>query len=71
MEDEITLKDYVLTNINAEGYYVVKLKDGNSYKIYKDGNRDYILKDGKEIYLSNDVRKAVLSNIREYEKYGI
>lgn len=71
MENEITLKDYVLTNINAEGYYVVKLKDGNSYKIYKNGNRDYILKDSKEVYLSDEVRKAVLSNIREYERYGI
>ena len=69
--DEIQLEEYELTNIDIEGYYVVRLKDGNSYRIYKDGDRDYILKDGKEIYLSNEVRKAVLSNIREYERYGI
>lgn len=69
--DEITLKDYVLTNLNLEGYYVVKLKDGNSYKIYKEGKRDYIMKNRKKIYLDDEVRKIVLSDIREYERYGI
>ena len=68
---EVTLKDYILTNINASGFYVIKLKDGNSYKLYKDGKRDYIVINNKKIYLDDDVRKAVLSNIREYEKYGI
>ena len=71
MSEEITKEDYVLTNLNLEGYYVIKLKDGNSYKIYKEGNKDYILKDNKKIYLSNEVRNWVLSEIRQYEHYGI
>lgn len=70
-EQLIGVDDYVLTNINLDGYYVVRLKDNKEYKIYKDGKRDYIIKDDKKIYLSNEVRKAVLSNIREYERYGI
>ena len=69
--DEITKVDYVLTNINLDGYYVIKLGDGNSYKIYKEGSRDYILKDNKKIYLDKQVRNWVLSSIREYERYGI
>lgn len=69
--DEITKEDYVLTNINLDGYYVIKLRDGNSYKIYKEGSRDYILKDNKKIYLDKQVRNWVLSSIREYERYGI
>lgn len=70
-EKLITREDYVLTNINLDGYYVVRLKDDKEYKIYKEGKRDYILKDGKKIYLDDNVRNAVLSNIREYERYGI
>ncbi len=68
---EITKEDYVLTNINIDGYYVIKLKDGNSYKVYKEGSRDYILKDNEKIYLDKQVQNLVLSNIREYERYGI
>ena len=69
---EITIDDYELTNINLNGYYVIRLKnDDESYKIYKDGKRDYILKDNKKIYLSDEVRKIVLANIKEYERYGI
>lgn len=75
MEEEITLDDYVLTNLGLDGYYRVRLKDDKEYKIYprKEGRRtvDYIKKDGKMIKLSYEVQKAVLSNIREYEKYGI
>lgn len=71
MSEEITKEDYVLTNLNLEGYYVIKLKDGNSYKVYKEGKKDYILKDNKKIYLSNEVRNWVLSEIRQYEHYGI
>ena len=68
----IEVGEYVLTNLDKEGYYVVKLKDGNSYRIYKEGKKDYILKDNNnKIYLSDEVRKIVLSNIKEYEKYGI
>lgn len=70
-EKLITRDDYVLTNINADCYYVIRLKDDKEYKIYKEGKRDYILKDNKKIYLDDEVRKAVLSSIREYERYGI
>lgn len=69
--NEITFDDYELTNLNLDGYYVVRLKDGMSYKIYKEGKRDYIIKNNKKIYLSAEVRKAVLLDIREYERYGI
>ena len=71
MSEEITKDDYVLTNLNLDGYYVIELKDSNSYKIYKEGKRDYILKDNKKIYLSDEVRKIVLAEIKEYERYGI
>lgn len=72
-EDEktITREDYVLTNINLEGYYVIRLKNNKEYKIYREGKRDYILKDNKKYYLDDEVRNAVLSNIREYKRYGI
>lgn len=70
-KEEITFDDYVLTNINLDGYYVVRLKDDKEYKIYKEGKKDYILKDNKKIYLSVEVRKRVLADIREYERYGI
>ena len=67
----ITKEDYVLTNLNAEGYYVIRLKDNKEYIVYKEGEKDYILKDNKKIYLDKEVRKMVLSSIREYERYGI
>ena len=69
--EEITEEDYVLTNINLDGYYVIRLKNNKEYKIYKEGKRDYILKDNRKIYLDEQVRKWVLSDIREYERYGI
>lgn len=70
---EITLEEYELTNINLDGYYVVKLKDGTISKIYpnKQEKTDYIEKDGKRIRLSKEVRNVVLASIREYERYGI
>ena len=76
-KEEITLNDYVLTNINIDTRgYVIRLKDNKEYQVYVKKPRgqksyDYIVKDGKEIKLSNEVRKIVLSEIREYEKYGI
>ena len=69
MNKEITREEYVLTNINKDCYYVVRLKDDKEYIIYKEGKRDYIVKDGEKIYLNDDVRQAVLSSIREYERY--
>lgn len=68
---EITRKEYVLTNINRDCYYVIRLTDDKEYIIYKEGKKDYIIKDGEKIYLDDEVRKAVLSSIREYERYGI
>lgn len=75
--EEITLNDYVLTNINIETKgYVIRLKDNKEYQIYLKKTRgqksyDYIIRDGKEIRLSEELRKIVLSEIRVYEKYGI
>lgn len=74
---EITLDDYVLTNINIETKgYVIRLKDDKEYQIYvkrprREKSYYHIIKNGKEIKLSDEVRKIVLSEIREYEKYGI
>ena len=76
-KEEITLNDYVLTNINIDTRgYVIRLKDNKEYQVYVKKTRgqksyDYIVKDGKEIKLSDEVRKIVLSEIREYERYGI
>lgn len=69
--EKITKNDYVLTNINLDGYYVIQLKDGKAYKCYKKGNTHYIKKDGKEILLDDEVNKMFISSIREYERYGI
>ena len=76
-KEEITLNDYVLTNINIDTKgYVIRLKDNKEYQVYVKKPRgqksyDYIVKDGKEIKLSDEVRKIVLSEIREYERYGM
>jgi len=51
--DEITLKDYVLTNLNLNGYFTIRLTDNKEYVVYKGKKgKDYILKDGKEVYLN-------------------
>ena len=76
-KEEITLNDYLLTNINLDTRgYVIRLKDNKEYQVYVKKPRgqksyDYIVKDGKEIKLSDEVRKIVLSEIREYERYGV
>lgn len=71
--EEVTIEEYELTNINLDGYYVIELKDGTVSKIYpnKKEKVDYIEKNGRKIKLSNEVQKAVLSSIREYERDGI
>ena len=75
--EEITLDDYVLTNLNIDTKgYVIRLKDNKEYQVYVKNPRgqkayDYIIKDDKEIRLSEELRKIVLSEIREYEMYGI
>lgn len=74
---EITLDDYILTNINIDTRgYVIRLNDNKEYQVYIKKLRGqksyyYIVKDGKEIKLSDEVRKIVLNEIREYERYGI
>lgn len=74
---EITLDDYVLTNINIDTRgYVIRLKDNKEYQVYRKkprGQKTYyhIIKDGEEIRLSKEVQNIVLSEIREYETYGI
>ena len=73
--EEITLKDYELTNIGLDGYYRVRLKDGGEYKIYSNKENgkivDYIKKDGKMVRINKEVQKIVLAKIREYERDGI
>ena len=74
---DITLADYILTNINVNTRgYVIRLKDNKEYQVYLRKTRGqkafyYIVKDGKELRLSKEVQKIVLSEIREYERYGI
>ena len=74
-EKEITEKEYVLTNINLDGYFVIRLTDGKAYKVYRGhkGNRsyEYIVKDGKEIPLSEKVRNYYHGSVREYQREGI
>ena len=78
---DITLEDYVLTNIELEtGCFTIRLKDGNEYVVYHNhldaGEygafvRFFIKKDGKEIPLSREVTKIFLKEVREYEREGI
>lgn len=68
--EEVTLDDYVLTNLNLRGKYTIRLKDDKGYVVYK-GKTDYIVKEGKHIPLSQEVNKFFLSSVREYERYGI
>ena len=70
-EEKITKREYILTNINLDGYYVIRLTDNKEYKVYKEGKKDYIIKDDKKVYLDDEVRKWVLSSIKEYERYGV
>lgn len=72
---EVTKDDYILTNINAECYYVIRLKDDKEYIVYRKKENgkiiNYILKDDEEIPLSKEVLDMYLSAIREYERDGI
>lgn len=69
--DKITLKDYVLTNLNLYGYFTIRLTDGKEYVCYKKGKTHFIKKDNKEMLLDDEVNKAFMSNVREYNRYGI
>lgn len=77
MDNEITLEEYVLTNLHPTdwGYYI-RLKDNIEYQVYirkPRGQKKYyfIKKDDKEIRLNKEVEKSFLSSVREYERYGI
>lgn len=76
---EITLDDYVLTNIDlSTGYFTIRLKDNKEYIVYrkrKNGSYkteyNFIEKDGEEIPLSNEVLRVHLAQVREYQMSGI
>ena len=57
MTKEITLEDYMLTNIDHKtGYFTIRLKDNEEYIVYYrkiKGRKqiNFIIKDGKEIIL--------------------
>lgn len=77
MSEEITLEEYVLTNLHPSdwGYYI-RLKDNIEYQVYirkPRGQKKYyfIKKDDKEIRLNKEVEKCFLASVREYERYGI
>lgn len=75
--DEITLEDYVLTNLSLKEHcYVIRLKDNKEYIVYHrkpKGQKTiyYIKKDEKEIVLNDDVKKCFLSEVRIYNRVGI
>ncbi len=77
MTKEITLEDYVLTNIDHKtGYFTIRLKDNEEYIVYYKRLKNkkqinFIVKDGEKIPLSYEVLKAPLSAIREYKISGI
>lgn len=75
MNKEITLEEYVLTNLHLGdwGYYI-RLKDNIEYQVYKRKPRGqklyyFIKKDNEEIRLDEEVRKCFLQSKREYERY--
>ena len=75
-EEEITLNDYVLTNIDLEtGYFRIRLKDNKEYIVYvkKENGKtiNYIEKDNMQMPLSDEVVKIHLEEIRVYQKSGI
>lgn len=77
MTKEITLEDYVLTNIDHKtGYFTIRLKDNEEYIVYYKRLKNkkqinFIVKDGEKIPLNYEVLKAHLSAIREYKISGI
>ena len=70
--EEITLKDYLLTNIDLKTCsFTIRLKNNEEYIVYHKYGKYYIKKDGKEIPLSNDVKRLYLSEVRIYNHDGI
>jgi len=75
--EQITLKDYILTNLHPRdwGYYI-RLKDNKEYQVYIKKQRGqkniyYIKKDNQEILLDEEVKKCFLSEVRVYSRVGI
>ena len=76
MNREITMDDYILTNIDHKTeYFTIRLKDNKEYIVWfkKENGKtiNFIEKDGDKILLSDDVVKAHLSAVREYQVSGI
>lgn len=74
--EKITLKDYVLTNLNLKGYFTIRLKDNKEYIVYHRKPRGqkaiyYIKKDDEEILIDDEVKKCFLSEVRLYNRVGI
>lgn len=73
MNKEITLDDYILTNIDVEaGYFTIRLKDEKEYTVYRrKGSKDFIIKDNIEIPLSDEIKKIHLEEVKTYQISGI
>lgn len=75
--EEITLNDYVLTNVSLEtGYFTIRLKDNKEYIVYlkKEAGKkqvNFIEKDGRKIPLSDEVVKVHLEEVKAYQHGGI
>ncbi len=69
--EEITLEDYILTNLHLDGCFAIRLKDNKEYICYKKGKTHYIIKDNKKIMLSDEVNKCFMASVREYNRCGI
>lgn len=75
--EEITLKDYVLTNLNLKEHcFNIRLKNNKEYIVYHRKPRGqktiyYIKKDDKEILLDDEVKKCFLAEVRLYNRVGI
>ena len=76
MNKEITLNDYVLTNIDLKtGYFTIRLKDNKEYIVYlkKENGKiiNYIEKDNMQIPLNSEVSKIHFEEIKTYQVSGI
>lgn len=75
--EQITLKEYVLTNLDLkELCFTIRLKDNKEYIVYHRKPRGqktiyYIKKDNKEVLLDEEVKKCYLSEVRIYNRIGI
>jgi len=66
---EITLDEYVLTNLDIKTLsFVIRLNDGKEYHVY---GSYFLIKDGFKIPLSKEVAKCYMQSVREYQISGI